>query len=81
MSGRAPFGVLIQDHGFGGNYDRFGPGGLLEQIALGVEARPELLLAPSGSAWNGYDAIEGVDPDVGGMWSNDRLLHRMHRPE
>ena len=23
-----PFGVLLQDHGFGGNYDKFGMGGI-----------------------------------------------------
>ena len=39
-----PFLVVVQDHGFGGNYDTFGAGGLLERIACGASVYPRYLL-------------------------------------
>ena len=35
---KAPWLFLLQDHGFGGNYDRFGRGGMLDRIIQKEEA-------------------------------------------
>lgn len=40
----APFCVVLQDHGFGGNYSNFGSGGHLCQIATDCHVLPQLLL-------------------------------------
>lgn len=58
-----PFAVLLLDHGFGGNYDRFGGGGLLEDCAVKTGALPELLLVACNlsRAWLGYRQIEGLE--------------------
>lgn len=37
----APYAVLLQDHGFGGNYSNFGAGGVMEQIAQATKVLPE----------------------------------------
>lgn len=64
----APFAVLIHDHGFGCNYDRFGRGGLLEVIADRAGVRPRYLLVDEHSkAWSGFTMIEHVSPTPGGM--------------
>ncbi len=71
----APYGVLLQDHGFGGNYDRFGHGGLLEQLA--VKAMPEWLLVGEGTeAWEGYERVAEANYTRGGMGNTKRFLYR-----
>jgi hypothetical protein len=40
----SPYALLLQDHGLGGNYDRFGRGGLLEQFAIEAGVFPEWLV-------------------------------------
>ncbi|MBF6569138.1 MAG: hypothetical protein IVW54_09705 [Candidatus Binataceae bacterium] len=73
----APFGVLLQDHGFGGNYDRFGRGGLLEQIAHETEVFPTwLVVAENTEPWKGYRRLPRVLGDPGGMHGTTRLLYR-----
>lgn len=50
-----PFCVVVQDHGFGGNWNRWDRGGLLEEIAVRASVRPPLLLvAHSSEEWEGY---------------------------
>ncbi len=72
---RSPFSVVVQDHGFGGNYDRFGKGGLLESIASRCNVFPKMLLvAKDTDAWSGYEQIPDVTPDIGGMNGNSRYL-------
>ena len=73
-----PFLAVIQDHGFGGNYDRFDRGGLLERIALRTEVLPEfLLVADCSKPWFGY-ADTGADAEHGGAgWKgHPRCLYR-----
>lgn len=73
-----PFLVVIQDYGFGGNYARFGAGGLLERIAHECDVKPLwLLVGRKGSSryepWTGYrDA--GVPGEPGGMHAIPRRL-------
>jgi hypothetical protein len=74
----APFAVLLQDHGFGGNGDRFGAGGALERIVQRTGIYPQYILAEEGSTkvWKGYELVPEVQPDIGGMWANARGLYR-----
>ena len=75
---RAPFAVLLQDHGFGGNYSNFGANGLMEKIAKSTEVLPEwLIVGPNTQAWQSYQLVDDVEPDVGGMHRNKRSLFRL----
>lgn len=71
-----PFAVLLEDHGYGCNYDRFGRGSLLERIAMKCDIVPRYLLAAKHTVpWNGYERVPGVDADCGGMHATPRFLH------
>lgn len=73
---RPPFSVVLVDHGFGGNYGRFGRDGLLERIAQRCEVLPELLLvAEYTEAWKGFERVPGVERDRGGMHNERRCLY------
>jgi len=75
--GRAPFAVVIQDHGFGGNWTRFGRDGSLEALALQTGRSPEfLLVADNTDAWSKYSAIDGTVVGGGGMHGYRRQLWR-----
>jgi hypothetical protein len=70
-----PFAVVVQDHGFGGNYDRFGRGGHLERIARELNAYPRFLWsAESEGSWEGYSRVSGAGAAMGGMHGNARYL-------
>lgn len=73
---RPPFAVLVQEHGFGGNYDKFGCGGLLDRIAQKCQVFPKFLLVAEGSKpWTGYEKMDYLGGSVGGMHGNTRFLH------
>ncbi|MBF6568411.1 MAG: hypothetical protein IVW54_05995 [Candidatus Binataceae bacterium] len=73
----SPYGVLLQDHGFGGNYDWFGAGGLLEGIARKGETLPTWLVAGENTEpWEGYQRLPGVLGEPGGMHNTTRFLYR-----
>lgn len=75
-----PFAVLLQDHGFGGNYNRFGRGGLLESIARGCDIVPQwLLVAENTAPWQGFRRVTNVEGDRGGMHSDHRFLYSRGR--
>ncbi len=77
----APFLVVVQDHGSGGNWDKFGRGGKLEQIARKCEALPEhLLVGENTKPWKGYIECEGAVPEPGGQHGHLRQLYS-RRPE
>ena len=72
-----PFAVVVQDHGFGGNYNRFGQGGILEGIASSCHVLPQLqLVAEDSDCWAGFEQVPDIDGDFGGMHCNRRFLHR-----
>jgi hypothetical protein len=69
-----PWCVVLQDHGFGGNYDRFGAGGILEELARSSRRYPDyLLVGGSTEVWQGYTRIPDVAPETMG----DRSLRRL----
>jgi len=71
-----PFAVVVQDHGMGGNYDRFGRGGLLERIALDCHAVPRwLLVAENTNPWESFVRLPDVEGDRGGMHNMLRFLY------
>ena len=75
-----PFAVLLQDHGFGGNYDKFGMGGLMERIALHAQIKPTYLLVSEDTMpWRDYIKIENIQPDQGGMYNTTRYLYRKNK--
>lgn len=72
-----PFAVVLQDHGFGGNYDRFGRDSLLARIARDCDVIPRwLLVADNTDPWDGFHRIADVDGDPGGMHNMLRFLHK-----
>ena len=75
---KAPWIFLLQDHGFGGNYDKFGKGGLLDDIIRDYQVRPEYVICGNSEAqmWDGYHLVEDVEPVIGGMHNNSRVLYQ-----
>ena len=74
---KAPWLLLLQDHGFGGNYDRFGKGGILDAIVMKNGIRPEYVLcADNTRIWDGYEMIADLPEDRGGMHLTPRRLYR-----
>ncbi len=77
---RPPYAVVLQDHGFGGNYSNFGRGGLLEQIAIRAGVFPEyLFVAENTEPWSGYVRVPDVEGSRGGMHGHLRHLYRRDR--
>jgi hypothetical protein len=77
---KAPWILLLQDHGLGGNYDRFGRGGILDRIIKRSGIRPEfVILGHSTSLWEGYERVEGAREVRGGMHDDWRSLHTLRR--
>ena len=78
------FLVVIQDHGFGGNYDRFRAGGLMEKIACRASVYPKYLLVGNRgdgyTPWAGYRDT-GATPEPGGMHGFPRRLYIREEPK
>jgi len=71
-------GILLQDHGFGGNHDRFGCGGLLQELAEEAKLLPSwLLIGPNTRPWPQYRRVSGLPPSVGG---EGKLLRNIYAP-
>lgn len=74
---QTPFAVVLQDHGWGGNWTSFGRDGALEQLATKTGRFPELLLvAENTDAWVGYSAVDGSVARGGGVHRFNRQLWR-----
>jgi len=70
------FAILLQDHGFGGNYDKFGRGGLMETIADRSNVWPTWLLVGDGTEpWKDFRRVPELDGDRGGVHRTPRYLH------
>lgn len=73
-----PFAILLQDHGFGGNYDKFGRGGLMEKIASHAKIKPTyLLVGENTEPWLEYSKLENIIADHGGMHNSARFLYKI----
>ena len=73
---RNPFAVLIHDHGFGGNYDKFGQHGLMNRIADQNRVIPKyLLVAENSQPWSTHFQLE-PEGDRGGMYNSPRFLYQ-----
>ena len=71
----APLAVVLQDHGFGGNYNGFGRGSLLEEVVIKSNVYPRLLLVGTvcTDEWHGFYPLKA--PGVlGGMYLEKRQL-------
>ena len=73
---KAPWIFLLIDHGFGGNYDSFGGGGLLEKIILKHHCLPNFVLCYKyNSMWPGYETVD-AESVRGGMHNDERILYK-----
>jgi len=71
-----PFGLVLQDHGFGGNYDRSGAEGSMARIASARQVWPRWLwVAASTLPWPGYQPVAGAWPMRGGSTGDLRRLY------
>jgi hypothetical protein len=72
-----PFAVKLQDHGYGGNYDRFGRGGHLERVACHYKIFPSFLLVGDNTdPWAGFSIVPGTGTDIGGYNANHCSLYQ-----
>lgn len=73
--GNRALAVVLQDHGFGGNYTTFGRGGALEMLASRTDSAPQLLLiAENTDPWEGYRPVESEQAEPGGVHGHVRRL-------
>jgi len=73
---KAPWVFLLQDHGFGCNYDCFGKGGILDAIIQENHCYPQYVICASNTRiWNGYEQVENVSPVYGGMHQQRRDIY------
>ena len=73
---KPPYGVLLQDHGFGGNYCEFGEGGVMHDVASRTNSFPKYLLVSSNTRlWPGYELVDGLEATHGGWASFERRLY------
>jgi len=74
--GKAPWIFLLQDHGFGGNYDRFGKNGLLHKIMAKTRCYPEYTICATNThIWDCYRPVN-APMTSGGMHHENRSLYR-----
>ena len=74
---KAPWIFLLQDHGFGGNYDQFGEGGLLDAIITKNGIRPQhVICADNTRIWDGYKET-GLPPIDDGVHNTRRLYRKI----
>jgi hypothetical protein len=81
-NGKAPYAILLADHGFGGNFTgrRFGGhASPMYEWAEANEAWPDWLVVSEGSTepWPGYKRIS--EGDRGGMHHDQRFLYSRNR--
>lgn len=73
---KEPWIFLLQDHGFGCNYDCFGRGGFLDAIITANKCHPEFVIcADNTGIWDGYTRIAEVRP-LNDHVHNERMLYR-----
>ena len=74
---KAPWIFLLQDHGFGGNYDCFGKRGILDEIIKKNDIRPRFVLCGDNTdIWDGYKKLN-LPAINGGLHYNPRFLYEV----
>lgn len=75
---RMPEVMVLQDHGFGGNYNRFERGGLLEELAQKTGRSPRWLYIADENTepWSGYHLVNEAGEERGGSGNHRRRLYR-----
>lgn len=75
------YGLLLQDHGFGGNYAPFGRDGLTARMAAHYQVFPEWQLVADANtrAWDGYARVADVEPSFGS--GRHRFLYHRVQPD
>lgn len=78
-----PYAIVVQDHGFGGNWSRFGRGGALECLAARCQVWPRWLLVAeqNSNALRGYIRASEPGSADGGQHGFRRTLFRQDRLE
>jgi hypothetical protein len=77
MAGYKPDVVVLQDHGFGGNWGHFGGERDLYREVQKAGHWPEyLLVAKNTRPWPGYRAVSRAAYQKGQMHSHDRAIYR-----
>lgn len=74
---KAPWLFLLQDHGLGGNHNRFGKGGWMEYSMKAAGKWPRFVISDNNYGthiWDGYTKIRKAHPVTGGMHHNLRYL-------
>ena len=75
---KAPWLVLLQDHGFGCNYDKFGKGSILDEIIEKTGVKSQYVLCANNThIWDGYTKIEDIPPVSGGMTRHLIFLYKL----
>ena len=72
---KAPYIFLLEDYGYGGNYDHFGKGGILDRMMRESRLWPKYVVAGHAQIWNGYHRILSQTETKGGMHSYSRALY------
>lgn len=77
--GSGVHGLLLQDHGFGGNWSRFGGDGYLFQLAAQFAMPKWLFCSENTEVWSGYRIESSFN--IGGANHNKRYLYKCHNRE
>ena len=74
--GIVPTALVLQDHGFGGNWSQFGCGGALHEAAIEHDAFPHLLfIGTTTTPWPGYEQVSDYVVYEGQMHRHARALY------
>ena len=74
---KVPWIFLLQNHGFGCNYNRFGKDGYLDAISRESNIRSEFVFcATNTQIWEGYSRLEDTKDTAGGIYQHERILYK-----
>lgn len=75
---KAPFAVLAQNNGYGGDYSSFGRDGLLHAVATATRRWPKYLLCSTHNTkpWQAFKPLEQLEPTFGGWYGFERVLYK-----